>query len=439
MRRLAQSWTVVALLLAACSGGDGQGGGDDDGHDVDSGAGGPSPDGGPATVVPDPCEGQAPECPAQSGVNEGSGLAPIDRCAFPMQDTGTWGDSAEIVNRLAETLGTVSVADVLGDLNRVGEPIAPADLPGDTPGVETAFAWQSGDESVAYWIPQGITGSGDGVDGGRVDGRRVLLVSWYHDAEEDPGSGAQKGVRIALVNATDPADIRYRFLLLVEPSADGDRPTFGPVAIHAGGVAWVGDLLYVVNTTRGLRAFDLTRILPVETGKDVIGHDAETDAYYAHEYAYAVPQIGMYQQDSSCEPRFSWVALDRSTSPPSLVTGEYDAESVYGRIYRWPLDGDRLRLVGDAGRVVADQAWFSSHSHLQGGLSREGSFWLSSSKPTGAAGVLYRTAEGSPSESLGWSDTPEDLSFNPTDGLLWSLSEGLDARHVFSLPLDAVN
>lgn len=439
MKRLALSWSVVLFaLLAACSGDDGQAG-DDGGRGPDSGAGGSSPDGGPDKVVPDPCEGQAPECPAQTGVDEGSGLAAVDRCAFPMQDTGTWGDSGELVDRLAEQLGTVSVADVLGDLNRVGEPIAPEDLPGDVPGVSSAFAWQSGDESVRYWIPQGITGSGDGVDGGRIDGRRVLLVSWYYDRDEDPGSSAQKGVRIALVDATDPADIRYRFLLLVEPTADGDRASFGPIAIHAGGLAWVGDLLYVVDTTRGLRAFDLTRILPVATGEDIIGYDAATDAYYAHQYAYAVPQIGTYQQESACEPRFSWIALDRSSSPPSLVTGEYDAESVYGRIYRWPLDGDRLRPVGDAGRVVADEVWFSSHSHLQGGLSQGGTFWLSSSKPTGAAGVLYRTAEGSPSESLGWSDTPEDLSFDPTDGLLWSLSEGLDARHVFSLPLDAVD
>jgi hypothetical protein len=30
----------------------------------------------------------------------------------------------------------------------------------------------------------------------------VLLVSWYHDREEDPGSSVEKGVRIAIVDAT---------------------------------------------------------------------------------------------------------------------------------------------------------------------------------------------------------------------------------------------
>src|SRR5688572_8218981 len=89
MKRPALSWSLVLFaLLVACSGDDGQVG-DDGGRDPDSGAGGSSPDGGPDTVVPDPCEGQAPECPAQTGVDEGSGLAAVDRCAFPMQDTGT--------------------------------------------------------------------------------------------------------------------------------------------------------------------------------------------------------------------------------------------------------------------------------------------------------------------------------------------------------------
>src|SRR6266545_2812577 len=124
--------------------------------------------------------------------------APIPRCAFPMEDRNTWESSGALVDQLAGVLDPVSVADVLGDLNRTAVRIAPGDLPGDVPGVATAFGWQSGDESVPYWIPQGITGSGDGADGGRVNGRRVLLVSWYYDRAQDAGSTVEKGVRIAV-------------------------------------------------------------------------------------------------------------------------------------------------------------------------------------------------------------------------------------------------
>jgi len=440
MVRLGTNCRVLALVLAACSGQGGGGGtsatdGGPDGPGGPDGAGSP-----PDQIEPDPCEGQTPTCPPASGLSEGSGLAAIDRCAFPMEDRDTWDQSGAVVDRLAEVLEVVSVGDVLGDLNRDAVPIAPADLPGDVPGVESAFAWQSGDESVAYWIPQGITGSGDGLDGGRIDGRRVLLVSWYYDREQDPGSSADKGVRIAVVDATDPADIRYRFVLLVEPTMTGDRPDFGPVPVHAGGLAWVGNLLYVVDTSQGLRVFDLERLLRVDTGADAIGYDPDTDSYQAHDYAYVLPQIGWYAPASSCDPVFSFVSVDRTSSPPSLVTGEYDADSVAGRLYRWPFDAasGRLRQVGETARVIPDGAWFSSQSHVQGGLAVDDTFWLSSSKPAGAAGVLYRTAEGTASASLGWSDTPEDLSYDPRDGLLWSLSEGLGARHVFSLPLDAV-
>lgn len=443
MRLLVRIPALFPLILIACSGqgegGDGGGGDSDDdrgGTDVpgvDSGSGGTDPD----PVAPDPCEGQTPVCPAETGVDEGSGLAPIDRCAFPMEDQDTWDDRGAIVDQLAAVMEPVGVRDVLANLNRAGDRITPAQLPGDVPGVTSAFAWQPGDEAVPYWIPQGITGSGDGA-GGPIDGRRVLLASWYYNRDEDPGSPAEKGVRIALVDATSPDNIQYRFLLLVEPTMDGDRPTFGPITIHAGGLAWVGDTLYVVDTSRGLRAFDLSRILPVATGVDVIGYHADTDAYYAHNYAYAVPQIGTYQQTSECSPRYSFVSVDHSTDPRSLITGEYDADSVYGRLYRWPLEtSGRLREVGDANRVIPDAAWFSSHTHIQGALAHAGTFWLSSSKPTGARGILYRTAEGSASAELGWSDTPEDLAYDPSDGQLWSLSEGLDARYVFSLPLDA--
>jgi 2-C-methyl-D-erythritol 4-phosphate cytidylyltransferase/2-C-methyl-D-erythritol 2,4-cyclodiphosphate synthase len=98
-------------------------------------------------------------------------------------------------------------------------------------------------------------------------------------------------------------------------------------------------------------------------------------------------------------------------------------------------------LSGDvgAGRVIAAEAWFSGHSHLQGALSDGGQVWLSSSKPAGAAGILYRAAEDTASQSYGWSDTPEDLSLDPVDGLLWSLSEGLGARHVFGIDHAAVD
>jgi hypothetical protein len=430
---LATSFVMTAALTACGDGAgsvvaDGGANGDGKGDDVASDA---------APPLPDPCEGVTPACPEPGAIAEGSGLAPIDRCAFPMEDRARWAAQDALVDALADAVPTVTVADVLGDLNRVAQPIDPGDLPGDVPGVDSAFAWQSGDMGVRYWIPQGITGSGDGVEGGRVDGKRVLLVSWYYEQTEDPGSQIDKGVRIADDDASDPSDVRYRLVLLVEPQEEGGRASYAAVHIHAGGIAWVDDLLYVADTFHGFRVFDLSRILDVSSELDVMGY--QDGVYHAHGYSYAVPQVGAYEDVSACAARFSFVALDRSSDPPSLLSGEYDAASVAGRLYRWPLaPSGRLQLFGDPARVIAAGAWVAAQTHVQGGLAHDDTFYLSSSKPAGAAGVLYRTAEGTPSDSIGWSNSPEDLSYDPTDGLVWSLSEGLNARYVFSTPLTAL-
>jgi hypothetical protein len=370
-------------------------------------------------------------------VTEGDGLVAIDRCAFPLDDRDEWTTRDAVITSLAATLGSVGIADVLGDLNRAGTRITAAAVPGDPPGVQQAFAWQSGDMSVAYWIPQGITGSGDGSPTGRIGDRNVVLVSWYYSQEDDPGSIVQKGVRIAIADVTDPDDVRYRFALLAEPRTIDGRADYISVPIHAGGIAWVGDYLYVADTFTGFRVFDLTRILPVSAAQDTMGYDA--GAYYAHGYAYVIPQIDTLADNTDFAARFSFVSLDRTTTPPSLLSGEYDAASVNGRLYRWPLAPDGRPLLVEGARLVPDAAWYMGHSHVQGALSLDDVFWLSSSKPAGAGGDLYRARVGASSATLGWIDTPEDLFHDPIDDRVWSLSEGTDARYVISVARTSID
>jgi hypothetical protein len=267
-----------------------------------------------------------------------------------------------------------------------------------------------------------------------------VLVSWYYDRASEPGSTAEKGVRIAIVDVTDPQAIRYRFALLVEPVTRDGRSDFAPVAIHAGGLAWYGNLLYVPDTGNGFRVFDLTRILAVDTAEDRLGYDAAGGVYHAHGYRYVIPQVATYLETGACDARFSFAAIDRSTTPPSLVSGEYDAASIGGRLYRWPLDPATGRLVlTDRDRVIADGAWFSGQTHVQGGLSLDDTWWLSSSAPAGGAGALYRAREDESSATLGWIDTPEDLAYDPATDRLWSLSEGLGERYVIAVDRSAVD
>jgi len=392
------------------------------------GGGGPSGGGGSGGTAPepDPCLGTRPRCPVvPADPAEGSGLLPIDRCAFPMRQMGF---ESRAVDGLADELPSRSLADVLADLNRDATTVAT--VAGDPDDVSQAFAWNDGDQNVTYWIPQGLTGSADASPDGLVAGREVVLASWYYDIDADPGSSGEKGVRVSLADVTDPTSVAYRHLLLVEPYIDGEQVDFRAVTIHAGGLAWLGDRLYVADTTHGFRVFDTSRILEVATGSLSIGHVPSDGAFYAANYKYIVPQIGHYEREGDCDPRFSFVALDRSTTPPSLVSGEYDATTITGRIYHWSLTADHEL---NAPVSFPGAAYFAMHSHLQGAVSQGPSHWLSSSEPPAGHGALYLAAEGANSTVVPWVDAPEDLMLDAGRGKLWSQSEGQGARYVFAV------
>ncbi|MCP4641385.1 MAG: hypothetical protein GY851_13170, partial [bacterium] len=356
-----------------------------------------------------------------------------DRCAFPMQDRDTWSSQATLVDELATALQVVTVQNVLLDLNRQGSWVDPATLSGDAgvPGVQWAFAWNSGDLNVAYWIPQGLTGSPDADASGLVDGKRVVIATWYYSAAEDPSSPGGKGVRINLADATDPSEVSYRLLLLVEPYHDGARANFRAIDVHGGGAVWFGSYLYVTDTSNGFRVFDLGRILSVDTSQDTIGYSAADSAYYAYEYKYVVPQIGTYQHASACSPQYSFVGLDRSTSPPSLISGEYDSDSAAGRVYHWPLDATTHRLP--SGTFYPEEAFYMGYSHVQGAVAHDGDFFLSSSEPASGRGALATNSESGFGAVIPWIDGPEDLLYDLLTDQLWGLGEHSPRRYIFAV------
>lgn len=364
----------------------------------------------------------------------GLGLKGTDRCAFPIQDDGAWAANDALIAEIAGGTQIKTLGDILlADLNRTATAISSADLPGNVSEFRSGFEWESGDETVPYWIPQGITQSGDGHPSGTVAGRKVVLVSWYYDIDQEPGSPGEKGVRLAIVDPTGAA-IKYRFVLLVEPKA-GNPATYSAIKIHAGGLAWFDHWLYVVDTQKGLRVFDLDKILQVETTKDFIGYDPATLEYYAASYKYALPQVGSYTTQSSCSQLFSFASIDRSTVPPTLLSGEYCAaggscDALEGRLFRYKLGADGLL---PAGKSWPSDASFMGETQVQGATSYNKKFFLSSSAPAAGAGALYVMPASGPSTTIGWVDSPEDVSYDPMQARLWSLSEALGARYVFSV------
>lgn len=380
----------------------------------------------------DGCDMAASACtdmPANYAI--GKGLAPLDRCAFALTESAGLGGPVALVEALAKLAPRTSVEAVVADGNR--DAITTTTVPGNPPGVSTAFRWNAEDYASERWIPQGVSGSADGEASGVVGGKRVVLVSFY-DSDE---TAANKGSRVAFVD-TSKSPPAYRFVMLVTPSGTPGAPSFTPVKIHAGGIVWYGDYLYVADTSRGFRVFDMKSILKVDTNVDTIGCDG--GICRAGLYKYVLPQIGTYgisSVTSACKPRFSFVSLDRSTDPPSLLSGEYCASTacsapLAGRVFRWPLDGARSRLR--SAKTFPTEAFYMGQVQVQGAASLDGTYFFSSSAPAGTRGALYRV-KGSKSATSTWSDGPEDLMVDRARGLLFSASEHANARTVFGARL----
>lgn len=386
--------------------------------------------------VAETCNGTALTCPTDAysatcmcpfhgplaNYAEHDGLRAISAGNFVLRDTNTWTSYAATF----DALGLTRVGlDVL-PLNRTATSMGSKPWPGFGGG----FYWDSGDLNVAYWIPQGLAG-------GTAGARSYTAVAWHYEDTgsvdpNPPADGTEKGVRISFADVTSlSAGVTYRHVLLVEP--DGTRG-IKPVGIHAGGLAWSGSYLYVADTSRGLRVFDLSRISRVSTAAACAtrGGKVASDVC-AYGYEYVLPQVGGYYFPSGlsteCRPKFSYVALDRSTTPDSLISGEYDNDptvGLYSRVLRWPLVAGTSRLnVGSTGVVKATGAWYAGNRNVQGAIASGSKFFLNSTRyagalMTGTVGAASRVLRASDND---WGWMPEGMYISAA-GNLWVCTEG---------------
>ncbi len=383
------------------------------------------------------CTGASTSCPSDvfdatcacpyraaiSGYSEHDGLRTIAAGNFALRDTKTWAANTAAIDALQLPKVGLDVLPLNRTATRMG--IRP------WPGFGGGFFWESGDLTVPYWIPQGLAG-------GTAGARSLVAVSWHYDETDNatdpspPTDGTDKGVRLSFADVTDLSGaITYRHVLLVEPDAGRG---FKPVTNHAGGLAWAGSYLYVADTSRGVRVFDLSRILQVSSAaacSTKCGVSGGTACAYG--YSYILPQVGAYVfptgLSSSCRPLFSYVALDRSTTPPTILSGEYDNDptwGLYSRVLRWPLTAGTGRLaVGPSGVVKPTGAWFAGSRNLQGAIASGPKFFLNSTRysgalmtgPVGAASTVLRADQN----DYGW--MPEGMYISSA-GNLWVSTEG---------------
>lgn len=312
----------------------------------------------------------------------------------------------------------------------------------------------AGDTKTTEWVPQGVTTTSDAKADERWGRKRAFVVTWY-----DRRKAPQKGARLSFV---DPARKRYRHVLLVYPTrTKRGTPTYRAVKSHAGGIAWYGNYLYMAETNRGVRVFDLRKIFDLglsENGttrnRKRIGLRGKT--YYGAGNRYVLPQLTTYENaagrpKASCggvgPPVHSWVSLDRSRKPDALMTGEYCAnEGSRGRIGIW-----RVRDLDPRTSTTAraqDVNYLPARDgqpalRVQGGTASHGTYWFTRN---------VKVAVGSPAKpgrlvSADWTEGgvwhnrddepiskgPEDLSCWRSMSRLWTVAEHARRRALYGV------
>jgi hypothetical protein len=238
----------------------------------------------------------------------------------------------------------------------------------------------------------------------------VLITSWHGEPTEN--------ARLTLHNTTDSnANAPYRHVLLVVANPDG---TATPLQSHAGGLAWIGNYLYVASTDR-LLVFKISDLIKV---KPALRNEVLT-------YDYILPLSGTYTPTAGTELKISSVSLDRSKPKAALVTSEFLPNEVPGgRIVRLPLNGNGL--MGPA--VTSKNAWTAEGiTNIQGALMRNGRFAITTSFES-APSRLYAGPRNAPLKLTTWSlPGAEDLFLVGSNDRLYTLTEFKDTRRVFAV------
>lgn len=342
-------------------------------------------------------------------------------------------DLRELTDELSSTLDRVGLEGVLGNLNRQAVPCTVPAL-----AAVEGFTWDPADRRTIRWYPQGITTSADATGSGETCGRRVIITSWY----AKPRHGHRdKGVRLSVVDYTDPDRPRYRHVLLVEPFRDDTGAVdFRPVRVHAGGLCWYGDQLFVAGTGRGIRVFDIADLIAVPGGGDddeLVGRQPD-GRHRAFGYRFVLPQSVSYaawSREGFERLRYSFLSLDRTGETHHLVAGEYGRDGATTRLTRFTLDQHtHLLSVRDDGHAWPLELLTDQVQRMQGAALVHGEYAITSSQGMATRGDLWTGRPGALTRHRGvLAIGPEDIAYWPSRRQLWTLTEWPTRRWVYAI------
>ncbi|KAL9599246.1 MAG: hypothetical protein Q9219_003948 [cf. Caloplaca sp. 3 TL-2023] len=333
-----------------------------------------------------------------------------------------------LIKNLDDALPNVSVDEVVSDANH------------EMTVTGGRYKWPAtkddNDFNSESWYPQGISSSVDAGDA-KYSKNHLFLVSWYAKKDEE------KGVRISFIN-TSISPPKYRQVLLVEPTGTSSRPSFKTVRVHAGGIAWSGNLLYVADTDHGVRLFDVDHIYKVKDG-DGAGRQSD-GSYHAYGYKYVLPQVRRYTSNGEPDDHvytYSCLALDRTLNPASIVFGEYyhAADGDWSRVARFDLDlNTKLLNVNKDGVSTASKVLLHGNHRVQGAITVNGRFFLSQRNGDDDSDIIgFTPGDKSAKEYRVLPPGSEDLTYDKGTDTLWTLTEHTGEKYIIETPIQSLS
>lgn len=270
--------------------------------------------------------------------------------------------------------------------------------------------WLSARSWTRRWYPQGI-------DLGLWHGRRTLAVSWFRQQLD----GDHLASRIAFVDLE-----RSRHLdVLLAVEEDGELQ---PAQIHAGGLAWFDDRLFVAATGRGIWEFDLGGI------RRVRGSEARRLAGARGRGLRATALVAVRRRVHPIDIRCSYLGRvfdDDGTPLRRVLIGEYTRDEK-GRIAEFTVPAsddedfhEETRFTPGIRQMQGAVRWGGRHFVSQSDRMRPGVLW------TGARDALVRDRVPLP---VGC----EDLALDLDAKMLWSLGEHPWKRVVRGIPFSSL-
>ncbi|MFB8187994.1 hypothetical protein ACFC14_01640 [Microbacterium sp. NPDC055988] len=267
--------------------------------------------------------------------------------------------------------------------------------------------WLTARTWTRRWYPQGI-------DLGEWRGRRTLAVSWFRQQLD----GVHLASRVTFV---DLERSRHLDVLLAIPGDDGELQ---PAPIHAGGLAWFDDRLFVAATGRGIWEFDLADV------REVRGATAQRIAGRQPRRGRTTALVAVRTRVHPVALRCSYLGRvfdERGAPLRRVLIGEHRIDDS-GRIgeFSIPEDAD--------GRFAEEHMFTPGIPRMQGAVRWGDRHFVSQSDGL-RPGALW----SGPRTALERDDVPlpvgcEDLALDIDAGLLWSLGEHPWHRVVRGIP-----